>query len=154
MTISENPMINTLITAVDKTQPFNMPFSATLGSAGYDLAASQSVSIPPMDRIVIPTNLSLSLPFGYVGLVCPRSGLALKKGLTVLNAPGVIDCDYTGEIKVMLVNLSLEMQNIKEGDRIAQLLIMEYSRVSFSMVKDLPTTVRGDQGFGSTDLSH
>jgi dUTP pyrophosphatase len=144
-------IINTLVKRYCLDRPCSMPSAATIGSAGFDLTSAIDVEILPMARQLIGTNLAFSFPFGYTGLICPRSGLALKKGLTVLNAPGVIDCDYTGEVCVLLINLSNQTHHISVGDRIAQLLIVEYTKTTFSETKDLPITVRGANGFGSTE---
>lgn len=128
------------------------PFYATEDSAGIDLPAyiDVTIDIPPLSRRLIPTAFNMAIPKGCVGLVCPRSGLAVKKGLTVLNAPGVIDSDYTGSIGVILVNLSNEVQSINPGDRIAQLVITKYEKANFILTDNLDETERGTGGFGST----
>lgn len=128
------------------------PFYATEDSAGIDLPAhiDVTIDIPPFSRRLIPTGLHMALPKEHVGFICPRSGLAIKKGLTVLNAPGVLDCDFNGEIGVILINLSNEVQSINPGDRIAQLVITKYEKANFQLTNSLDETERGSGGFGST----
>jgi len=128
------------------------PSYATDYAAGADLKADLTapVEIDAGDRAVIPTGVHLAIPPGYEGQVRPRSGLAFKKGLTVLNSPGTIDADYRGEVKVILINLGREKVSILPGERIAQLVIAEVSQARFSHSSDLPATVRGSGGFGST----
>ena len=106
----------------------------------------------PGGRCLVPTGLFIQLPIGYEAQVRPRSGLALKKGLTVLNTPGTLDSDYTGEIGVILINHSNENVTIEEGERIAQMVIAQYERVIFEIVEELNKTDRGDGGFGSTGI--
>ncbi len=132
-----------------------MPEYATKGAAAFDLRAfiEAPIIVQPMERIVVKTGLYMQLPPGTVGLVCPRSGLAAKNGITVTNAPGVIDEDYTGEIMVILNNTSTEDFFINNGDRIAQMMIMEYKKMQIQELKDVKEfneTVRGENGFGST----
>ncbi len=128
------------------------PEYATEFAAGADLKAdlSSSVSVEPGDRIIIPTGIRLAIPNGWEAQVRPRSGLAFKKGVTVLNSPGTIDADYRGEVKVMLINLGRETVSINPGERIAQLIIAEVSTAEFNFAEKLPSTDRGDGGFGST----
>ena len=130
------------------------PSYATDGSAGVDLPAyiDVTIDIPPFNRRLIPTGLSIQLPPGYEAQVRPRSGLALKQGLTVLNAPGTIDHDFRGEIGVILINLSNEVQSINPGDRIAQLVISKYEKANFQLTNSLDETERGSGGFGSTGV--
>ena len=131
--------------------PF-LPKYKTEGSAGVDLYAnikSQEV-LKPLERILVPTGISVSIPSGYEGQVRPRSGLALKHGITLANAVGTIDSDYRGEIKVILINLSNEDFIIKRGDRIAQLVFTKYEKVNFIEVDSLNSTERGTGGFGHT----
>ena len=130
------------------------PSYSTDGSAGVDLPAYMDVTIdiPPLNRRLIPTGLSIQLPPGYEAQVRPRSGLALKQGLTVLNAPGTIDHDFRGEIGVILINLSNEVQSINPGDRIAQLVISKYEKANFQLTNSLDGTERGSGGFGSTGV--
>lgn len=132
-----------------------LPVYATEGAAGLDLAAclEEPLEIRPRARVIVPTGLALALPPGHEGQVRPRSGLAAKYGLTVTNAPGTIDEDYRGEVKVLLVNLGDETVTIRSGDRIAQLVVAPVTRVTCDEVADLdalPTTERGQGGFGST----
>jgi dUTP pyrophosphatase len=127
-----------------------LPHYAHPGDAGADLRSSQVVTVPPLGRILVATGVSIALPAGYVGLVHPRSGLALKHGITVLNSPGTIDAGYRGEIMVTLYNSSTEPFEIAVGDRIAQLLVQQVSIANFVAVERLPESHRGDAGFGST----
>lgn len=134
------------------TSGYPLPSYATLASAGLDLKAvlSKSVSLKPLERVMIPTGLFMEIPIGYEGQVRPRSGLAYKHGLTVLNAPGTIDADYRGEVKVVLVNLSNEEYTINPGDRIAQLVIAKHEQITWEEVQELSDTERGAGGYGST----
>lgn len=129
-----------------------LPAYATEGSAGMDLCAHihESVVLEPLERKLIPTGLFIELPTGYEAQIRPRSGLALKQGITCLNSPGTIDADYRGEIGVILINLSNEMQVIKTGDRIAQMVIAPVTQISWEPVTALTPTSRGAGGFGST----
>jgi dUTP pyrophosphatase len=129
-----------------------LPQYETSRSAGMDLRANldAQVTLHPLDRALIPTGLYMALPEGFEAQVRPRSGLAYKQGLTVLNAPGTIDADYRGEIGVILVNLSNEPVVINDGDRIAQLVIAEYTQGLWTEVSELSSTERGTGGFGST----
>ena len=131
-----------------------MPTYATSQSAGMDLRANleEPVVLHPMERRLIPTGLHIALPEGYEAQVRPRSGLALKHGLTVLNAPGTIDADYRGEIGVVLINLSQEDSTINDGERIAQLVVARYEQVEFSLVETLDETERGEGGYGHTGV--
>lgn len=131
-----------------------MPTYATPQSAGMDLRANleEPVVLHPMERRLIPTGLHVALPEGYEAQVRPRSGLALKHGLTVLNAPGTIDADYRGEIGVVLINLSQEDFTINDGERIAQLVVARYEQVEFSLVETLDETERGEGGYGHTGV--
>ncbi|MCC7521383.1 MAG: dUTP diphosphatase [Flavobacteriaceae bacterium] len=129
-----------------------LPSYETLASAGMDLRAnlSETIILQPMERRIIPTGLFMSLPIGYEAQVRPRSGLAAKKGITVLNSPGTIDADYRGEIGVILVNLSHEAFAINDGERIAQMVIAKHERAQWLQVEVLDETDRGAGGFGST----
>ena len=129
-----------------------LPAYATDQAAGLDLMAALAapVTLPPMARALIPTGISIALPAGYEAQVRPRSGLALKQGVTVLNAPGTIDADYRGEIGVIIINHGAESFTIERGMRIAQMVIAPYTRAQFSEVLELPTSERGSGGFGST----
>ncbi len=128
-----------------------LPSYAYTGDAGLDLRANSSVDIPPYHRVLIPTGLAIALPDGYAGFVQPRSGLALKKGLTIANTPGLIDAHYRGELKVIAVNLDpQEPIHIERGERIAQLVIQEVPTVELVEVDELDETDRGAGGFGSS----
>ena len=130
----------------------DLPAYATAGSAGMDIRASllQAVVLQSLERVLIPTGLFIELPQGYEAQVRPRSGLAIKQGITCLNSPGTIDSDYRGEIKVILINLSQEPQTILPGDRIAQLIFAPVSAASLTLVETLTATTRGEGGFGHT----
>lgn len=131
-----------------------LPFYASEGSAGVDLLANltETIEILPLERRLIPTGLSIELPEGYEAQVRPRSGLALKSGITVLNSPGTIDSDYRGEIGVILINLSDKTFVVNNGDRIAQMVIAKYEKVQFSEVVVLSDTERGEGGFGHSGV--
>lgn len=131
-----------------------LPSYATVNSAGMDLKANTDtpISLKPMERYLFPTGLYIQLPEGYEAQIRPRSGLAAKYGITVTNAPGTIDADYTGEIKVSLINLSTDTVVIYPGERIAQMVVAKYEKVSWNEVAELDETERGDGGFGSTGL--
>ena len=132
--------------------PYELPAYATQSSAGLDLKAvlAEAVTLGPLERKIVGTGLKIALPEGHEAQVRPRSGLAAKHGITVLNAPGTIDADYRGEIGVILVNLSNEPFTIQPGERIAQLVVAKYSQVEWSPDESLDTTQRGEGGFGST----
>lgn len=129
-----------------------LPEYATSLSAGLDLRANlmEELVLGPLERCLVPTGLRIALPPGYEAQVRPRSGLALKKGITVLNSPGTIDADYRGEICVILINLSNEPFVITNGERIAQLVIAQYEQAEWELVSELDTTERGEGGFGHT----
>jgi dUTP pyrophosphatase len=129
-----------------------LPAYETEQSAGMDVRANidEAVSLGPLERAIIPTGLFIALPAGFEAQVRPRSGLAAKQGVTVLNSPGTIDADYRGEIKVILVNLSNETMQIQDGDRIAQLVIARYEQAVWAETELLNDTARGAGGFGST----
>ena len=132
--------------------PYPCPAYATPQSAGVDLKANleKSVTLQPLQRTLVPTGLFIALPAGFEAQVRPRSGLAAKHGITVLNTPGTIDADYRGEIKVILVNLSQEPFEIVPGERIAQMVIARHEQVEWEEVEELDATERGAGGFGST----
>lgn len=130
-----------------------LPTYAHAGDAGLDLSANEDVTLPPGGRAAVATGLAVGVPDGWVGLVHPRSGLALRQGLTVANAPGTIDAGYRGEVKVILVNLGDEDVAIARGDRIAQLVLQEVGRARVVEVDTLDDTARGAGGFGSTGVS-
>jgi dUTP pyrophosphatase len=131
-----------------------LPAYATAGASGLDLRAhlSSGVTLMPMERVVVPTGLFLEIPHGWEAQVRPRSGLAMQKGITCLNSPGTIDSDYRGEVKVILINLGTEAQQLQPGDRIAQLVFQCVERVHWHEVEQLDSTIRGSAGFGSTGL--
>ena len=131
-----------------------LPLYGTIASAGVDLRAnlSNDVIMKPMERTIIPTGLFMEIPVGYEAQVRPRSGLAIKKGITVLNTPGTIDADYRGEIMVILINLSNETFVVKHGERIAQMVIAAHEQAQWKLVEDLSETKRGTGGFGSTGV--
>ena len=130
------------------------PSYETDGAAGMDLRANieESISLKPLERAIVKTGLFIALPVGFEAQVRPRSGLAAKKGITVLNSPGTVDADYRGEIGVILVNLSNEDFVVNDGERIAQLVIAKHERVTWQEVEILSETERGSGGFGSTGV--
>ncbi|WP_298755333.1 dUTP diphosphatase [uncultured Psychroserpens sp.] len=136
------------------TSNHDLPHYETIASAGMDLRAnlSKSRTLKPLERSIVGTGLFIELPIGYEAQVRPRSGLAAKKGITVLNAPGTVDADYRGEIGVILVNLSSEDFTINNGERIAQLVIAKHERADWIEVSELSETSRGEGGFGSTGV--
>ena len=131
-----------------------LPAYATPQSAGMDLRANieEPITLHPMERRLIPTGLHIALPEGYEAQVRPRSGLALKHGLTVLNSPGTIDADYRGEVGVLLINLSQEDFVINDGERIAQMVIAKHEQADFVVVEELDQTERGEGGYGHTGV--
>jgi dUTP pyrophosphatase len=141
------------IKIINKSQ-HDLPNYETIASAGMDLRANldQSITLKSLERTIVKTGLYIELPIGYEAQVRPRSGLAAKKGITVLNSPGTIDADYRGEIGVILVNLSNEDFTIENGERIAQLIIAKHERVEWIEVSALTETSRGEGGFGSTGV--
>lgn len=132
--------------------PNALPEYVTEGAAGMDLRANltEDIVLKPMERALIPTGLFIELPDGYEAQVRPRSGLALKQGLTCLNSPGTVDSDYRGELKVILINLSTEDQMIRHGDRIAQMVIAKYERAEWEITDTISETKRNEGGFGHT----
>ena len=141
------------INIINKSQ-HALPNYETIASAGMDLRANltQPIVIEPMGRALIPTGLFMELPIGYEAQVRPRSGLALKKGITCLNSPGTIDADYRGEVGVILANLSKETFVVENGERIAQMVIAKHERAEWVEAEELSTTERGAGGFGSTGV--
>ena len=138
-----------LITRLDPGVP--LPSYARLGDAGADLAAAHDVDLAPGQRAVVGTGIAIALPEGYAGFVHPRSGLAARHGVTLVNAPGTIDAGYRGEIKVILLNTDPERPvSLRRGDRIAQLVVQRVAHVTFREVDALPASARGDNGFGSS----
>jgi dUTP pyrophosphatase len=142
------------ITQLPNAEGLSLPEYATQQSAGVDLVAAceEDVVIEPFQRQLIKTGIAIALPEGYEAQIRPRSGLALKNGITVLNTPGTIDADYRGEIGVILINMSQEAFTVTRGMRIAQMVIAAYSQASFEQVSQLDETERGTGGFGSTGL--
>ena len=132
--------------------PFELPSYATIDSAGVDLKAflDKPLELKPLERKIIGTGIKLALPEGFEAQVRPRSGLAAKHGISILNSPGTIDSDYRGEIGVILVNLSNQIFTVNSGDRIAQLVLKKYEKINWKIIKELPKTNRGFGGFGST----
>ena len=132
--------------------PFELPAYATIDSAGVDLKAflDKPMELKPLERKIIGTGIKLALPEGFEAQVRPRSGLAAKHGISILNSPGTIDSDYRGEIGVILVNLSNQTFTVNRGDRIAQLVLAKYEKINWKIIKELPKTNRGFGGFGST----
>ena len=130
--------------------PHELPQYQTAGAAGMDIRAwvHETLILKPMERRLIPTGLYMALPAGYEAQVRPRSGIAIKKGLTLVNTPGTIDADYRGEIMVPIINLSTEEQMIEDGERIAQMIVAKYERVDWLITETLPETIRGEGGFG------
>ena len=142
-----------IVSIINKSKN-ELPKYETLLSAGMDLRASleSPIIIKPFQRLVVKTGLYISLQSGYEAQIRPRSGLALKKGITVINSPGTIDADYRGEIGVILINLSDSDFEINSGDRIAQMIIAKHETISWKVVDKLDNSVRGDKGFGSTGV--
>lgn len=132
----------------------SLPEYATIGASGMDVRAniSESIVLQPMERTAVPTGLFMEIPLGYEVQVRPRSGLALKQGITCLNTPGTIDADYRGEIKVILINLSGEAQSIQHGDRIAQIVLQKVEMVKWQETDSLEESARGAGGFGHTGI--
>lgn len=129
-----------------------LPEYSTIGSSGLDLRAhlNTSIQLKSLDRVLVPTGLFIELPSGYEAQIRPRSGLAMKQGLTCLNSPGTIDSDYRGEIKIILINLSDSEQVINPGDRIAQMVVQKVEKISWELVETLEETQRSIGGFGHT----
>lgn len=133
----------------------SLPKYETVASAGVDLRANidAPIVLKPLERCLVKTGLFMAIPVGYEGQVRPRSGLALKSGITVLNSPGTIDADYRGEVGVILINLSNEPFTIQDGERIAQLVVNKCEQAEFCVVNELTVTERGEGGFGSTGVN-
>jgi len=145
-------MLSVAVSTLPHFAGLALPAYATAGAAGLDLQAAiiEPLVVTPGSRVLVPTGLCIAVPEGFEAQVRPRSGLALKQGLTVLNSPGTIDSDYRGEIRVILANLGAETVAIERGMRIAQMVISRYERISWQAVASLDATARGDGGFGST----
>lgn len=148
------PMLPVAITTLPHAEGLGLPAYATEHAAGMDLCAAitNDIVLEPGQRKLVPTGLSIALPAGYEAQVRPRSGLALKNGITVLNSPGTIDADYRGEVQVILANMGDQPFTITRGMRIAQMVVASYARVSWQEVAELPESARGAGGFGSTGL--
>ena len=138
------------IDAVRLDRELPLPASAKPGDAGLDLRASEAVTLESGERRLVPTGLAVAIPEGHAGFVLPRSGLAMQKGVTVLNAPGLIDSGYRGELKVLLINHGADAAGIERGERIAQLVIQPTAQARLVEVERLPDSTRGEGGFGST----
>ena len=144
--------MNTIAVNIINKSSNELPVYATEGSAGMDLRANldQPITLQSLERTLIPTGLFIELPDGYEAQIRPRSGLAIKQGITCLNTPGTIDSDYRGELKVILINLSKEPQVLSHGDRIAQMVISSVDKANLILVDEINSTQRGEGGFGHT----
>ena len=144
--------MNNLIVKIINRSANPLPDYATQGSSGMDVRANieAPVVLQPMERMLVPTGLFVEIPMGYEAQMRPRSGLAIKQGITCLNSPGTIDADYRGELKVILINLSAEPQTINNGDRIAQMVFQKVEKVILEQVETINDTPRGEGGFGHT----
>ena len=141
--------VKVLIKRLDPGVP--LPLYAKGGDAGADIVSAVNITLAPGERALVPTGISIALPDGYVALVHPRSGLAIKHGVTMVNAPGTVDAGYRGELKLILINHDrTESVSFKRGDRVAQLVIQQVERAEFIEVQELPGSGRGTNGFGST----
>jgi len=140
--------VEILLRRLDPDLP--VPRYAHAGDAGVDLYARETVRLAPGERATVPTGVAVAIPEGHAGLVTPRSGLAHRQGISLVNAPGVVDSSYRGEIKVVLVNLGQEPVTLERGERIAQLVVVQVAEQTFAAVDELPKSGRGDGGFGST----
>ncbi len=142
-----------IISFLNTPEHFKLPEYKTMGASGMDVyyVKNDTIEVNPLERVLIPTGLFISIPEGYELQVRPRSGLAWEKGITVLNSPGTIDCDYTGEIKIILVNHSKVPFSVSYMDSIAQLVLCKVEKAKFDIVDVLPPTKRGDGGFGHTN---
>lgn len=140
------------LTQLDPELP--VPACAYPGDAGVDLRATCDIDLAPFERALVPSGIAVALPTGYAGFVVPRSGLAIKHGVSVVNAPGLIDSNYRGEIKVVLINLDAHIPfSVRRGDRIAQLVIMRVEEATFNLCDELPSSERGEGGFGSSGIA-
>jgi dUTP pyrophosphatase len=147
---AETPIPIPVLRVGGRGEPLELPRYQTAGAAGMDLRADEPVDLAPGERRLVPTGIAVAIPPGWEGQVRPRSGLALKLGLGMPNAPGTIDSDYRGEVGVILVNWGQERVRLPRGERIAQLVVAPVTRASLVEVASLPDTGRGDGGFGST----
>jgi len=145
-------LTNPILIKIINQSTNELPAYATLGSSGMDIRAfiSEPLVLQPSERVLVPTGLFVEIPLGYEIQIRPRSGLAIKQGITCLNTPGTIDADYRGEIKVILINLSTEPQTINPADRIAQMVVQKVEQVQWVPVNELSDSDRGSGGFGST----
>jgi dUTP pyrophosphatase len=146
------PALEVLITRLPHAEGLPLPSPATAGSAGYDLASAEDGDLAPFERRLFRTGFSIAVPDGYECQIRPRSGLALRHGITLPNTPATIDSDYRGELMVALVNLGTETFRVTRGMRIAQMIVARVERVTFRPVDDLPPTGRGTGGFGSSGI--
>lgn len=146
--VADSAVVEVRVQRLDPDLP--LPSYAHPGDAGADLYSAQDVLLEPASRVIVRTGIAIELPMGFVGLVHPRSGLAAKQGVTVLNAPGTVDAGYRGEVMVILVNHGSAAVKISRGDRIAQLVVQRVERAHFHAVENLPDSVRGTGGHGST----
>ena len=138
--------------SITAESPECVPEYATTSAAGMDLKSNEAATLEPLERKAVSTGIRIAIPEGYEGQVRPRSGLALQHGISIPNAPGTIDADYRGEVKVILVNLGADRFEIQKGDRIAQLVICPVQRAELIVGEDLPSSDRGEGGFGSTGV--
>ena len=146
-----SPAVPLEIQVVRLDSDLPLPAYAHPGDAGADLLTTVDVTLQPGERAMVPTGIAIALPDGYVALVHPRSGLAARHGLSIVNTPGTVDAGYRGEVKVMLINHDpVEPVELRRGDRIAQLVVQRFERAEFTEVAALPESVRGDGGYGST----
>jgi dUTP diphosphatase len=145
-------VVEVLITRLPQAEGLPLPSPATAGSAGYDLASAEDGDLAPFERRLFRTGFSIAVPDGYECQIRPRSGLALRHGITLPNTPATIDSDYRGELMVALVNLGTETFRVTRGMRIAQMIVAPVERVTFRPVDDLPPTARGTGGFGSSGI--
>lgn len=138
----------------ESTKDIPLPHYATDGSAGMDIhaAVESDISIPPMETILVPSGFAIEVPVGYEAQIRPRSGLAIKNKIGIMNAPGTIDSDYRGEVKIILSNFGKDSFVVKRGDRIAQMVIAQYTRIEWEEVQKLSETDRGEGGFGHTGI--
>ena len=151
--MSELPAVKIPITLLHEQAI--VPSHAYDGDAGYDLYATEAKTLQPFERALIGTGIAIELPKGKAAFVLPRSGLAIKQGLSLVNAPGLIDSNYRGEIKAIVINLDpQESIEIRPGDRIAQLVVMDVDAIDFTVVEELGNSERGQGGFGSSGISH
>ena len=153
--MSAKEKIRVYFQRIDGGEGLNLPSYETAGSAGMDLRAANSepIELMPGKRVLIPTGFKMAIPEGFEAQIRPRSGLAFKNGITMLNSPGTIDSDYRGEVRVLAINHGEEPFIIKHGDRIAQMVIAPIHQISVEEIDELPTTMRGAGGFGSTGIN-